>query len=614
MDPSPDRPKPAVPVQPGPTARRLNVSLQRALMLLVAVVVLAAVLPAAAVLQRRLAEALENRTREEMARAPRVAEARRAALADAMMMHAKELAGTPGLAEAVRRGDRRASVALLEEASAAFPELPLLVAADDEAWTGPAPDAPLLEATRRGEMPVAVSARTGRLAAVALAPLKVDGQVAGVVGVARLLDETEAGVLSGLSRAEVTLVAPDGTIAASTADPTVAAAAARVGRTAPQGQVLEVDAAGERWLLSTAQLGEGACVVFARSLPRELAVLPQLRRLAGFSLAGGLILALVVGALVASRLVRPVRGLADAADRLAAGDFGAPVPHSGVSEWDRLAGAFDSMRLALQARVQELERANRELRDRQERLSALQAELIQRDRLAATGRVVAQLAHEIRNPVANVRNCLELLRRRLADDPEGREFTDLAIDELLRMHELAEQMLDLNRPRTATAGRADVAAVAREVAALYRAGSPAEVSVSAPAEVPEAAVAPDALKQVLTNLVQNAQEAADGAGPIEVRVAAEGEQVVVEVLDRGPGLAPDVLPRVFDPFFTTKGAVLGVGLGLYIAEGIVRMHGGRITAGNREDGPGARFRVELPAARPAAVPAPAAAAPAGVEA
>ena len=108
---------------------------------------------------------------------------------------------------------------------------------------------------------------------------------------------------------------------------------------------------------------------------------------------------------------------------------------------------FDSMRRALAARLEELGHANVELVDRNARLTALQSDLMQRDRLDAAGRLVAQLAHEIRNPIASLRNCLELIRRRVEHDPEALEFTDLAIDELLRMHELAEQMLDLNRPR-----------------------------------------------------------------------------------------------------------------------------------------------------------------------
>ena len=184
-------------------------------------------------------------------------------------------------------------------------------------------------------------------------------------------------------------------------------------------------------------------------------------------------LALILGTLFAGRLARPVGSLADAADRLAAGDFDAPLEPSGCQEVTRVSDAFDQMRKALRARLAELEEANlrleeanRELEDRQERLVVLQAELVQRDRLASAGRLLAQLAHEIRNPIASIRNCLEVLRRRTADEPEAQEFADMAIDELLRMHELTEQMLDVHRPRDPENSSCDVTQVAQEVANL----------------------------------------------------------------------------------------------------------------------------------------------------
>jgi two-component system C4-dicarboxylate transport sensor histidine kinase DctB len=78
-------------------------------------------------------------------------------------------------------------------------------------------------------------------------------------------------------------------------------------------------------------------------------------------------------------------------------------------------------------------------------------------------------------------------------------------------------------------------------------------------------------------------------------VRADAAKVMVDVADDGPGIPADVLPRIFDPFFTTKGAVHGVGLGLFVAEGLVRTAGGRLTATNRAAG-GAQFHLELPAA------------------
>jgi signal transduction histidine kinase len=310
---------------------------------------------------------------------------------------------------------------------------------------------------------------------------------------------------------------------------------------------------------------------------------------------------------LAARIARPVRQLAGTAAAFASGDLETPVPSSQINEVRQVADTFDDMRRALAARLEELAHANAALTDRNARLTALQADLMQRDRLAATGRLVAQLAHEIRNPVASLRNCLELIRRRVERDPEAREFADLAIDELLRMHELAEQMLDVARPRDPGASRCAPMLVAREVARLAAVGptpaSGAMVTIDVTGDDgAAAAMAPDALKQVLINLVQNSRDANASGGPARVGIAVgvEGARVTIDVVDDGPGIAPGILHRVFDPFFTTKDAVHGVGLGLFVAEGLVRTAGGSIAARNARDGSGtpyrgAWFHIELPA-------------------
>ena len=120
------------------------------------------------------------------------------------------------------------------------------------------------------------------------------------------------------------------------------------------------------------------------------------------------------------------------------------------------------------------------------------------------------------------------------------------------------------------------------------------------------------MKQVLVNLVQNGREAfaawpskPNGPARVTIDVGADDSEIRVEVRDNGPGIPPQILSRVFDPFFTTKDAVHGVGLGLFVAEGLVRAAGGKITAGNVSSSgngqSGAWFRIELPfaAAEPA---------------
>ena len=586
----------------------MPISLNRALLITVGSAILAGMVPAAIVLDRRLASALEDRARVDLALAPRVLADRTSANSTTLMMYAKDLAHTAGLALAVERGDRSAAVTTLGAASERLAASPVLVGPNGESWTGPAVDSALLAKTRAGQMPVATQRAGKSISHIALAPIERDGQWLGAAGVTVPLDEREAGTLAGLTRAGVVLIADSIGPVGSTVDSAMTLAlTSAVAQQNVDGIPREVRVGRNRVIAVAARLNGAGTAVFSRRLDEELAVLPELRRVAAFSAIGALVVALALGAALASQVARPVQQLAGAAEAFGAGDLDAPLTASRIREVDQVGTTFANMRRALAARLAELRDANAALTDRNARLTALQADLMQRDRLVAAGRLVAQLAHEIRNPVASLRNCLELIRRRVEHDAEAKEFTDLAIHELLRMHELAEQMLDLARPRGAGVSQCRPAQVAREVAKLASIGNSSDAArPSVSIEVTgddqaEAAIAPDALKQVLVNLVQNARDA--GARRdltrVSVQVASEESRVVIDVADDGPGISRDILSRVFDPFFTTKEAVHGVGLGLFVAEGLVRAAGGNITAGNaRADSSspytGAAFHIELP--------------------
>jgi len=577
-----------------------GVSIQLALLLLIATVLVAALVPAGIALDRRLALSLDERARSDLALAPRILMDRNQSRADMLMMHAKDLAATPALDAALGSDADSAALRLARAGKGSSAGELIVVTSTGRVLSGPAIDPRLLDSTRAGLLPVrVVAAGQDTLRRVALAPVRRGGTWVGAVGLAVPLDASEADALAALTRSSVAVLGPRGNLVATTLGDSVAPALVRGMKSQLRdGKVHDVLVNGRRWIAVTAPIADVADVIFARDLQRELAVVPELRRVAAMIGAAALLLSLALAALVAVRFGRPVRMLADAADRLALGDTAAPLAPTRVLELQRVSHAFDTMRHSLAARMAELERANQELADRQERLAALQAELIRRDRVAAIGQLVAQLAHEIRNPVASVRNLLELLRRRLADDARGRELSELAIDELLRMHDLAEQMLTLHRPAATARASCDAAQVAREVghlAALASPGDEMRVIVSGAASAP-AALAPDALKQVLVNLVQNAREAMEEKGTVSIDVRTIGDRVIIDVVDDGPGIPVGLLARIFDPFFTTKGAVQGVGLGLFIAEGVVRSAGGRISAANRVGAPGAAFRIDLPTA------------------
>lgn len=581
-----------------------RVPLNTVLLATIALTILVGIVPAGIALDRRIAQALIERARTDLRLAPRVLEDRTAAYSDALMMHAKELAHVPGLAEAVSRGDRASTMSLIE---AVRPSLgtgqPLVRGADGTVDIGPNPDAPLIEETRQGKMPVRLSSDGSMIRNMALAPLEHVGRWVGAAGVASPLDATEAAGLKGLTRSEVTITSATGTmVTASTLDSSTAQLLSQA-VLGPAGVTDgEVTIQGARYLVVRTPLAQAGWVIFARSVADELALLPSLRRTAAFSALVAGALALLLGALLARRVSRPVRQLAAAATAMRQGSFDAPLPDSQIAEVARVAERFDEMRATLRQRLAELHEANDALHDRNARLTALQSDLMQRERLAAAGRLVAQLAHEIRNPIAALRNCLEIVRRRVADDPEGREFADLAIDELLRMHELAEQMLDVSRPRVGAPPRCAPVPVARDVTRLVTAGVPERelaITIDGPPDlvVPMAA---DALKQVLLNLVQNAREAIaaqpDPRGAkITIDVSRHTGHVLIDVTDNGPGIPEDMRERIFDPFFSSKAALNGVGLGLFVAEGLVRGAGGKLQVADAVRG-GARFTIALPEA------------------
>ena len=589
---------------------RLRVPLLVALLLLLASALAAALIPAGAALDRRVASELRRVAVEDLGRAPMILDDRNAARAEALSMHAATVASTGGLVEALEEGRPDAAIALARSAAAMYGEDPVIVSADGAPVVGPPVEAGTVASLRPGESRVEYVFDGGVPLAVGIAPLDIAGRRLGAAGSAAALGEEMATALAALARADVTILGPDGSLVASTLGADTAAVlalAAQAGGT-PEGEggeggeggeVREVEAEGNAaWVASGTLTGAGT-VLFSRWVSSELAALPGVRRGA---LAAGLltlVLALAVGSLVAANLSRPVRGLAEAAGRVAQGDFEAPVPRSRIEEVDQLGAAFRSMRDGLRGRIEELAEANQALEDRQRRLRDLQADLIRQDRLVTSARMVAELAHEIRNPVANVRNCVEVVRRGLPDGSEGSRFAEMAIDELLRMHELAEQLLDMNRPTDPAAQDCEPGMVATQVATLAGVGNDGSGVIVRDDTPPgtRIAMAPDALRQVLFNLVDNAQEAAGEEGRVEIRVRSADGHVSLEVLDDGSGIDSEVLPRLFDPFFTTKGSLRGVGLGLFVAEGLAHRYGGRISAENRTDGSGARFVLDVPRSR-----------------
>lgn len=237
---------------------------------------------------------------------------------------------------------------------------------------------------------------------------------------------------------------------------------------------------------------------------------------------------------------------------------------------------------------------SRTVRNRTLERDRLQAELRRSERLAALGRLLAGVAHEVRNPLAGIRSTVQLWQRGIGPDAES--FADL-VAEADRLEGIVARLLHFSRADAQDLVPGDLNQVISEVARLARSQAESqaiEVEVDLDPDLPRIPMASPALVQVFRNLTANAVQAMPSGGRLLLRTHINHSQnvIVATVSDTGPGLSAEVLAHLFEPFYTTKAQ--GTGLGLAIAREILLAHRGELSAGNRVDGSGAVFTVRLP--------------------
>ncbi len=254
----------------------------------------------------------------------------------------------------------------------------------------------------------------------------------------------------------------------------------------------------------------------------------------------------------------------------------------------------------LRQQEEELERIASELRRKNHLLETARRNLADQDRLVSLGMMSAGIAHELNTPLAVLKGTVEQLAQ--CDQP-GDQKTRLALIRrvILRLERLGESLLDFARVRPPSTDLVRVATLIDESWTLVRLDRGARAIDFQTRIDPEAAVLGDAdrLTQVFVNLIRNAVDAMEGKGSIVVETehsTRDGRPwVSVLIRDSGPGISPDVLPRLFEPFASTRLDANGTGLGLAVAEGIVKEHGGVILARNApQPRGGAIFEVMLP--------------------
>jgi PAS domain S-box-containing protein len=213
--------------------------------------------------------------------------------------------------------------------------------------------------------------------------------------------------------------------------------------------------------------------------------------------------------------------------------------------------------------------------------------LIANEKLAVAGRLAATIAHEIHNPLDSVSNLLYLMRNG-ASPEEATQFMNMAEQELTRVTQISRAMLGLYRESKAPVV-VDLREMLQEILLLLERRL-IDLGVMISADIPKpvsVAAFPAELRQVFTNLITNAAEAAGSGGEVKISIAPQaagideaGQKIqagaTVTIADNGSGIPDDVRPHLFQPFFTTKGEH-GTGLGLWVSRGIINKHGGTIS-------------------------------------
>jgi two-component system NtrC family sensor kinase len=338
--------------------------------------------------------------------------------------------------------------------------------------------------------------------------------------------------------------------------------------------------------------------------------------IAGVSLTFILIASVAVGFFVHRLVYLPLRDLESGAHRLSAGNLDQPIPVRSADEFGKLASVFNSMTDALRNSREQLRdwahTLEQKVESRTQELRRAQAETMRGEKLASVGLLASGVAHELNNPLTGILTFSHLLRQKMPDKSADAEDMDLVIRETKRCAAIIKRLLDFAREKLPEKKFTDLNQVIDDTVRIIE--RPAhlrdiEIALDLDRTLPPIWIDADQIKQVIMNMLVNAQHAVEEKGNITISTrraqdprapATEPKPMVaISIVDTGCGIPEANLRRIFDPFFTSKDVGKGTGLGLSVSHGIVEAHGGLIEVESKV-GEGSTFRVFLPLTPPSA--------------
>lgn len=330
--------------------------------------------------------------------------------------------------------------------------------------------------------------------------------------------------------------------------------------------------------------------------------LQALRHVQSLLLGAGLLSILissVVIAIVIGRVTTPLRALRKSAEAVARGDFTQKVSVISSDETGDLAVAFNQM-------IDSLRHSTDELQTTITTLQSTRAQLMQSEKLSALGEFIAGVTHELNNPLCTIVGFSELLKEQNVGAKFNRDL-DMIADAATRCHKIVQNLLSFSRqraPERKTTGIHEIIDSTLNFMSYELRTSNIAVTREFDRNLPPIVADAHQLQQVFLNLINNARQAivdSQKKGNIVIQTRSSGPHAVINIADDGPGIPPENLAKIFDPFFTTKEVGKGTGLGLSVSYGIIREHGGEISAESTV-GKGTTFTIRLPLVYPGEVP------------
>ncbi len=318
-----------------------------------------------------------------------------------------------------------------------------------------------------------------------------------------------------------------------------------------------------------------------------------------------IVISTALGIILYSFVTKPIGKLVDAMGKLAAGDMEHRIELKNKDEIGILAGSFNSMSGELKIYKEKMENWTKELEQEVEKKTAeimrAQEQLINAEKLASLGRMVAGVVHEMNSPLTGIITFAHMMLKRTPEDrTEDIEDLKVIIGQAERCSRIVSGLLGFSRKAASEKKKTDINDLIENTLMIVKNQMKfhnVTFDLQLDKGIPDIIVDPNQMQQVFINLLINASDAMEGRGKVTIATSIakeeDGDYVEIAFHDTGPGLPPEIKGRIFEPFFTTKPTGKGTGLGLSVSYGIIKKHEGQINVSS-QPGQGASFYIRLP--------------------